>query len=662
MSVYDAMKDKQFNQRAEENTGKTSETSNSNTSPLHDVFNNGKRDSSANDGNSSWGASIINLGYIKTSHNLEVIQKDITNYYREMGGNDSYKLSTIPVPSGTNGLAIDIFIMAIKLIRENVTYIPYYTFILAHDPEEMPTTPGYSNNANKEVVILPSDYYDPVMTETTRNLVEQYYRSAIGENAITTNECVFLNADATVVPKSFDFKDQSALKSLITNTLLACGNAVENYIGFPDLNAANIKLGNGQRLVQTVRFNNGNVSDALGSPVRADITLDMSLTKQITNDDIYSPNRLLDKENELITSVTGYIDLLYNPIAQPSNGLFTQNPNQQNQLTRYNPVFVITSLMCTKKHSLGATLLALINSSFLTQNQVWTQALIGNNNINNKNPMHDLGNLAYDITNGKDRKFATDPASFNATACQQFISAYFYPDLVYAIDIPDAGPASWLTNDIYRAAITAPNAGGEGQEARENIVNAMDTLTNGQFSSLYKEYGGDGSFFSSKNTRIILGEYNDNGRVSDVRDLDYIAMAGYAGKSSDVQLLDSWVNTFNREDIPSSARLYKRYQLMQAALTNMSLVGYGIRAYIEPIFITAAQHALRNCGYNVIPNYPYMNSINQNTRATASYVNNSVLSGNGGDSIFNYDNRFSSRNGYKNGGTIFGRSNIFNNN
>lgn len=612
----------------------------------------------------SWdsiGDNILNIGYADTNQTLTEIKKHLTEYCMEdLAKKYDINFELIPKSSSgvTSGIAVDIILLILKFQgTDGKTYLFDYAFILPTDPEEVPLANrqkiGGYNSVTSDLLVLSSDYYDANMITVINKTVKQSFNRNID---------VYKHVDAVVIAPDFDFTDKVCVQNLLKNALLAINKELEEIFNFPDINIAAINLDKSQN--QVVNFsiaNDRTIYDSAGMPVRADVIVDMSLNKNPGQSNEISPNVLLERHDEKITSAAGFIDVIYcpenNTNVNPTNNqtwLSGNNINNMTSLRKYQAMFVLTSLFCTKKQSLGGTLLSLINASAFIENNYWIEALRPNRMLDIPliASMRDIGNLGYEIPNpnnesGRPEKFATDPAKFTNEMFYRFIETYFYNKVVIAIDIPEAGADSWLLDDIYTSAIAGDSE--EANNAQGRIVNTLNCLTNGNFT---KRYDNREKMFTPIDTKIILGQYGSKDNPRDVRDLDYIAVAGHAGDSNDMSLLESWSNYYFATNIGLNQKIGLANKVLKSALPNYNPVSYARRIIVNPSLIVAIQQALKDCGYTYNAQQYNVNNINDK-RAYAQYMSGFGL---GASQILNNQSIPTNRGNFNN--SNFGRSSI----
>ena len=611
----------------------------------------------------SWdniGDNILNIGYADTNQTLNEMKRHLAEYCAEEFPKFDIDFELIPKSSSgvTSGIAVDIILLILKFQgRDGKTYLLDYAFIIPTDPEELQLNNrqkiGGYNSAPSELLILSSDYYDANMLIVIEKTVKQSFNRGVD---------VYKHVDTTVISPNFDFTDKVCVKNLIKDALLAANKDLETIFGVQDINIANINIDKSQN--QVVNFsisNDRTIIDSSGMPVRADVVIDMSLNKNPSQSNEISPNVLLERHDEKITTASGFIDVMYCPenitnVNQANNQtwLSGNSVNNMTSLRKYQAMFVLTSLFCTKKQSIGGILLSLINASSFIENNYWIEALRPNNVLDNPQvaSMRDIGNLGYEIPNpnnesGRPEKFATDPAKFSNEMFYRFIETYFYNTVVIAIDIPEAGANSWLLSEIYTSAICGDSD--EGKNAQGRIVNALNSLTNGNFT---RRYDSQERMFTPIDTKIILGQYGSKDNPRDVRDLDYIAVAGHAGTNNDMRLLEDWSNYYFATNIGLNQKIWLANRVLKSALPNYTPVSYARRILVNPKLIIAVQQALKDCGYTYNAQQYNINNVNDK-RAYAQYMSGYGL---GANQILNNQSIPTNRGNFNNNN--FGRSSI----
>ena len=510
-----------------------------------------------------------------------------------------------------DNLAVSVIIVTAKVQTEVGVCIGNYTYLIESSIEPFPSR--YENINGKQIEVSPvtGDAYDQNMRSVIDGILQKRYPG-----------CVYGDGSASVIPRGFVISPES-IRALVVNAIMGCRLSIlKTHKDFVGLNIAEVNQ-HTAKLSTSLQFAHITEQDIMGTPVRADIILLTTASSTTNNNNTYIP-----QQTKPITRATGYIDLLF-----VDDGLYTGNNNNlnfamyQNQMNGATPIYqanlVLTSLNNYSVQSLDGVLLALLNASFVRENDNWLSALMPVKG----NEMHDIGNIGYDISVANDGNFVkmkTTPDTFTVNELIAVYKQFFRPGLAISIDVPFAGPGTWEIAPFGVAAAGGPKS----VDARLAIRRAANNLTNGLFDRYYR---GDNSLVTSPNNIIDLGYYESKEGKKDIRDLDYLAVAGSAGKR-DRGNIATYTESFNSTKFSTSERLFYRKAIATQVLGNVTLTGRAIRVDFEAAFISALLEAAVACGYSVIPQHQAFDSAAYR-RDGANYINNAVL-GSGPSGIF----------------------------
>lgn len=534
---------------------------------------------------------------------LTQFQKSMQEYW---DNNLSPELTVEMLPvdrQSQSNLAVSVLIIAVRPSKDDKAPVAYHALLIESSVEPFPPKYENVNGRQVEVLQLTSDAYDYTMQQVLAKVVAARYPQASAH----------ISADAEVIPRGYDLTNEQNIRMTTGNAIIACGAALAyTNQNFKDLNLDRIHKGR-SKLSETVRFGKNVEIDQAGVPVRADIIMqtDASPINQ-------SQNTFTVPESRTITRSTGYIDLLYMDASQNYGPMPWSTPNAWGgQTPVYQANLVLTSLVNYKMQTTAGILQALVNTSFIRENNLWVQALMPNPNV--KNDMHDIGNIGYDISIRRDQKYEkinTSPDQFNPAFMGALIQQWFYPGIAISLDIPVCGASSWYLKVFAEAATGKANA-------RKHIQESADILTNGAFSKIYASIGGQGHFVTAPDNIIFLGYYESKEGRRDIRDLDYLAVCGMLGKR-DRGDIATYTDSYN-SGYALSSRLHHRRALIQSCLNNVTFTGHAVRVNFEAEFIKALLMAVAECGYHVQPQQQF-NDVNYQ-RGTATWINGSVLTG-----------------------------------
>lgn len=504
-------------------------------------------------------------------------------------------------------LAVSIMVIVARPENKETAPIAYHTLLIENSIDVLPKRIVNVNNRPIEILQLTSDVYDGFMMKQIENHVRIRFPKA----------SVFLDADAEVIPRHFDLTKEENIRNVTSNAVLACRSVLVGINPeFKDVNLQNARR-NTSTLNQTTQFRRAHeqLQDQTGFPVRSDIVI------ETTASPTQVPNNYNLQNHTPLTTVTGYVDLLYLDV----NNFFTQNQywaqQQQSNITPvYQSNFVITGMMNHKMQTLAGTLLALVNATNIRENNSFLTTFMPSDD--NKDDMHDIGNIGFDVPIVSDEKgpvygkLPTTPDKFTMNELAILYTRFFHPGLAFSLDIPECGPTSWMYKVIASAAKGNVSAAAE-------LRRAANILTNGNFDRHYHDVNGTGKMVFSNDNTIFLGYYETkDGRRRDIRDLDYLAVCGLLGKKGRDEIrvyTDSYNGAYSLDE-----RVAYRRTLITTNFSKVVFTGRAYRVTFEDAFLYALIKGSLDCSYHVTPQQ-YTSGFTAYQRANATYINGAVL-------------------------------------
>lgn len=180
------------------------------------------------------------------------------------------------------------------------------------------------------------------------------------------------------------------------------------------------------------------------------------------------------------------------------------------------------------------------------------------------------------------------------------------------IDVPSQGPTSRLLSVFSRAADYALNPSSvEGRIANEEIIRAIDVLTDNRFSAKW----GWSTPIMTPQASLMPGGYwlDSDGKRRDVRDLGYLAFANYADENTARDYSEAWLDCANEED--EIIAVNRRLELIRALReANFIHCENYRRCYINPEAYMVLVESVAEAGVEVmVPN------INHRSRSNKRY-------------------------------------------
>lgn len=517
-------------------------------------------------------------------------------------------------------------------------YIAHHTLLLgatstAPATQEM-TTDGKSGLRYTRVII-PGDAYDAPMQARVKAAVSQEYPNHI-----------LIDAESSAVPASLNLSNESAVRNLVSNatqaaeTLLRAVVSDKHYTITPESVA-------GVTYRTEIKSSHMPMTALDGEPIRSDLVLEMSAVRNARNNDgtVFSFNDAAQRN--LISQITGYIDIISTPpTSQPMMGGFGFPGQMSAEHLRFvTPRFVVTNLDTPDQDGgLAVTLQALGTLQLLQNNQLWKSALIKQYKDGMQNPaggvfLRDLSVLGLEAPvaaapmgmvateQPRPQRWPLSNQVVNEVMVRSLIDTYFHDNIMFSLDVAVSGTSTWQTS-VFVAA-----ARGDAVAIAE-IFAAADELTNGKFSPLYRQACGgtmQNPFFND-NMYVDLGHYWTQSGMRDRRDVDYLAVSNsYSDKELDT--INDWSNLQANSDIDAMFRLSEQRKIADSLFADSVITGRAVRITTNPVFMHVLAQAQAAAGLNYAADIgiaqpqstkrmvmSYMNNVNRNLGNAGSFT------------------------------------------
>lgn len=520
--------------------------------------------------------------------------------------NGAFEVKTLPIAAeNTENLSVSVLVVCVRQRDQLENGVAYHTLILEGSAE--PIAPRFEmiNGRNTEITKVAGDAFDAIMERAVLQVVQDAYPGAN-----------LFNVEACVVPRGFDLADTQSLYALASNAVFAAATELESKTpGFQDLNLAAAK-GDANLQVRT-SYGNPQIRDAVGAPVRADIDVSFSATP--LNQGQANVQHGVDRVQQL-ASVGGYLDLVWNPQQAVPGPYQAYQSNTPPSFQRYVARFVMTNLESTKILTIPAQLLALVTALTLDENNAWTHAFRPQQFVGDSIDMNDIGAVGIEVNfdndpSGFGRREDTKSDGFKPENLHRLVEAVIQKGLLFSLDVPECSPQTWY-NSVFAHAARGNN------DAVKAIVDAANTLTNGNFSKYY-----DGSQIATdENNRIHLGYYTDrNGVKQDIRNIHYLAVMNMVGEK-DPTIIRAWSDTFSNVFQPLETRLADRKKIITGLVSDAVFTGFATRVTFNKNFLEALARGCVDAGLQMRAISPYADN-GSYERAGNQFVNNNLMSG-----------------------------------
>lgn len=482
-------------------------------------------------------------------------------------------------------------------VADNIS--AFHVLLLEATGEKLQPVSRNVDNQNIFINRVTGDAWDQVLYTQALNAVQAEYPNT-----------QVLSAQAMVIPSQIGFDNKAALENIARNAALACVSVIN--AGGNGNNPLNLAYMDKEcRFVLDVTFGNHQVVDVVDQPQRSSVLIGYSSQKKNANsiagtniDTVNVPDAVAK-----ICELSGFINAIWAP-SQQNYGLgfmAYQNPNVPRPTQTLAAEFVVTNVDTPFATSPAAVLLALSSTLALVDGDTWIQSFLpkglGSKSYRTERKevdITDIGalNIPANLGNQQDLNGFGAPVDMDElegdlTKINTYIVSLFHPGLAVSFDCPEVGPQTW-----YLAAFAAAASG--DQEAYNQIYNAAEELTNGQFSKYFKH--GDAMF--SNVTRVPLGYYMVGDKKHDLRGIDYTAICNIFAKNP--QVIHEYSNTFvDRPGVSAARNLAIREGIIRDACNQQAVItGYAARVTAKDTLIKALSQAIADTGLPVQVNTP----------------------------------------------------------
>jgi hypothetical protein len=558
----------------------------------------------------SFGAGPI--GRRPGSEILSTLTEKLTETYKSA---QDVKFELVQVDNNNDTVLAFSVLVVVAFRKGNMNLASYHSLLLeATGDKPQPLMENFNNGEMIERLRVTGDAYDSVMVETILRKLNTAFPKVR-----------MLNADAEVVPATFDYNNKVALHTLAVNAAMACFSELQSKDpNFKDLNMAHFQRDSS--LVVSPRFERSVQEGVDSLPRRQDvkITFSSQLNRQNSNTSLNSGERATK-----LADLSGFVDLIWAPtqLQNPYGAMMPVMPGMpQIPQHKYVANLVVTSLVTEQFSTLAGMLLALTSLRSVSEANNWYGAFRSNGLRQN---MHDIGYLNLEANvennpNGIGKPFDTSLDSFSAMDLYKFLSSVIRPGIVVSMDVPECGPESWYLSVFSQAASLDPRQTDRTQAARMAIYNAANELTNGRFS---QHFTAGKEMFVNMGNRVHMGWYEDSqNQRRDLRDIDYVAVAAL---TKDPEQIKRWSDSYNATSVPLIKRLDVRQRLIRAVVPNANFTGFANRVTFSNEFLSALVVSCAEVGVA-----PRLDSnglgITPQDRGVASFVDGAVVAPNAG--------------------------------
>lgn len=531
--------------------------------------------------------SFMNLGYNfgltrsttdeALSKALAVFKEDIKKQFEDRKIDPAFEISLLAVDS-SKGTGVRFSGIVVATTHKDIPQcVAIHTVLVEGSSDPIVPKIESARGVQYEVMLTAGDTIDRTYVEEVRRTVEKAYPNF-----------KIVNADAQVLHRDFNYDDKHQVRTFVQNFVLPTTTMlVTSTQGFQDLNLGRIERDTSIGVQRS--FNENQMLDYSGHPVRADIKVTMSA---YTGQKSQSGSLNTQEQSRVLAVVGGYIDTVWS-----DEQINPMMPMMMGPKPKFKARLVMTALENQAMQTIPAQLFALSGSMILREGNNWfsyftpRRLAAGAHRVDKRDvgALNIEGNISNDPS-GFDKMFDTKDSGFDGLALQRFITSLFIPGMYFTLRVSEAGADTWY-NSVFKAAA----------DGNPNAINAIlagaNTLTNGNFQKFYTS----GSSPVLKNEdRVHMGYYLDaNGVKCDIADIDYVAIMNLVGRN-DPSVGAAWSNTFYGTNEPLNVRLAARWKMINEVVGGTAvLTGYGRLVTFTNEFIEAFSKAVAATGLTI---------------------------------------------------------------
>lgn len=496
-------------------------------------------------------------------------------YYEQSKANNDVlsRIDIILAPAGQLGLPYSGILISIPALdnKGKLIRVASHLILIENDQKLNPQ----QQTAGGVLYSVESVPAGTLTSETSKNigiiLTKKY-------NVTNDQKVEFLDAGYSVIPQEMLVNSVESIRRIIREAANNAYDIVFNGQSDASIVIAEAVSKGAVDLTATIDLKPIDECNVTGLPVNTDFKLTTSVSNRNTSGQLNSWANGSQRMPIVTTNV--FCTMYYQPTTSgiPSFGGMVNQPTQ-----KYLNQVVISNIDTdgVVRLTLGTALLGLASSCVLAHGNLWYLAYSPNKNIPSKQmDIRDIGALGWENKeinqDGNPGKLDTKNANFTEQKLAALLGALFHQNLSYAIDIDDGNNVLGVFTRAARGDI----------EANQQIINTVNTMTNGAFVKHYK-----GTPMFSGVTRVPKGYYRDgNNKIHALDRIDYLALLNLT--SGDTALCDTYQSAVS--DGNSFVSMGTRENILKNMTSNTAVIkGYASRLIISPDFMVSLVRALQ---------------------------------------------------------------------
>lgn len=490
----------------------------------------------------------------------------------------------ITLEAANVGLPCDALAVVMHTLREG-RRIPMMFTLLMESAEPLERRQYNMGNYSIQIASVTGDIFN----DGVAAVISQHV-----SNVLNTSEPI-QSTGVNVVPKTLDLKDpenEKYVRNLLFFALGALNTAQDIRFSKQRFLSLVKPLGDGkfEKINQTLHaqavWGGRALETASGLPIRSDVVLTTTIRSGLKA----AAGLTQNVATRPVTALAAFIDLLYAPPRIDNNGqqTYANYGIPQNAKVVWFPRMVITrNRPMGKVINVGEMLLSLASATVLGSNYNWINAFQPKRGVED---IHDIGALGYEheFVPGQRAKIDTQDKSFQLA---DFLNHTVEDNLLYSMDIEEAGDLTWMESVILQAAGTGP----EAASAKALLIKAADALTGNSFS---KRFNANAKIVASDVVRVHLGHFPDGDQLVDLRNIDHLAVLNQTGKNG-TAIAQKWSNALVNYRNNEAFSLEEREKILLELAPNATITGYANRVTFNAHFLFALADAIADAGTTI---------------------------------------------------------------
>lgn len=429
-----------------------------------------------------------------------------------------------------------------------------------------------------EIMRTPADALDQKYMQAVVNFVAE---------SLNVPAASVVPVDGALLPNEFDVSNENTIMDVFANAINAIDSEIaiqsKDYTGIciPDI-LNNFRNG---KFFVNLFFNNAEnvITDATGMPIRQDICVALTFknTAQSNNRSVNQGEDSID-----VLKVYGYVDFEFSAPVPMQNFVASQ---------KFIPNFIITHIDSGIIPTPDVLLLAVASTLAINEDFNWLQAFRPRPEKKGEIDFNDIGalNVEGNIENnpqGFGAKLKTKAKEFTMADFNKAVQMLIKPTMMISIDLPKAGPDTWITSVLGYAKFN------RSQAAITRIYRSLATLIGNE-----QAVNPNVPIFVEGTNKIHGGFYRTKEGIFDLRNLsNYLAVANFVAETNQQPLLVAqYTNSLYSEMIPSDIRAAERKKFID----NMSNDNAVVKQFYDRVtftndFLVMLVNTLKAAGFN----------------------------------------------------------------